>query len=143
MAANVVLVYSDNSLVRAAVKRAITPTPASDIPAIILKEFATADALKGYFDDKGQADLLIVDGEASPEGGLGLARSLKDEIYQAPPIIGIIAREADRWLATWARVDGIVFHPIDPLALAREASALLRKRGVARVSADTAAHSNH
>ena len=137
MAPHVVLVYSDNSQVRAAIKRAITPSPSADIAPIVIKEFATADALRGYFDDKGGAGLLIVDGEATPEGGLGLARSLKDEIYQAPPMIGIIAREADRWLATWARVEGILFHPIEPRALAKEVAALLRKDGIEVVATST------
>ena len=122
----IVLVYSDNSLVRAAIARSITPSPAADIAPLVVKEFATADALKEYFNDKGRADLIIVDGEATPVGGLGLAREIKDEIYGAPAIIGAIGREADRWLATWARLDAIVIHPIDPRTLAREAAALLR-----------------
>jgi DNA-binding response OmpR family regulator len=123
----IVLVYSDNSIVRAAIQRAITPSPAADLATIVVKEFATADALKEYLNDRGRADLIIVDGEAAPVGGLGLAREIKDEVYGAPAIIGAIGREADRWLATWARLDGIVLHPIDPRSLAREVAALLRK----------------
>jgi DNA-binding response OmpR family regulator len=123
----IILVYSDNSIVRAAIQRAITPSPAADLAPIVVKEFATADALKEYLNDKGRADLIIVDGEAAPVGGLGLAREIKDEVYGAPAIIGAIGREADRWLATWARLDGIVLHPIDPRSLAREVAALLRK----------------
>lgn len=134
-AASIVLVYSDNALVRAAVGRAITPAPAADIAPVIIKEFATADALKEYFNDKGRADLMILDGEATPLGGLGLAREIKDEIYHAPSTIGIIGREADRWLATWAKVDGIVLHPIDPRSLARECAALLRSSTIAPTAA--------
>jgi DNA-binding response OmpR family regulator len=140
MANEIVLVYSDNSLVRAAIARAITPAPSPDSAPITIKEFATADALRSYFDDKGRAALLIVDGEATPEGGLGLARQLKDEIYQAPPIVGIIAREADRWLATWAKVEAITFHPIDPRNLAREVAALLAKKSVAPSSSSQTSH---
>jgi DNA-binding response OmpR family regulator len=140
MANEIVLVYSDNSLVRAAIARAITPAPSPDSAPITIKEFATADALRSYFDDKGKASLLIVDGEATPEGGLGLARQLKDEIYQAPPIVGIIAREADRWLATWAKVEAITFHPIDPRNLAREVAALLAKKSVAPSSSSQTSH---
>lgn len=130
-APSIVLVYSDNALVRAAVRRAITPSPATDIAPVEIKEFATADALKEYFSDKGSAALMILDGEASPVGGLGLAREIKDEVYNAPTTIGVIGREADRWLATWARVDGIVLHPIDPRELALESAALLRKKTIA------------
>jgi hypothetical protein len=78
MAAQIVLLYSDNALVRAAITRAITPAPAPGMDPIVIREFATAAALREYFDDKGKADLLIVDGEATPEGGLGVARALKD-----------------------------------------------------------------
>ena len=42
----VVIVYSDNSQVRASVIRSITPAPAGDIAPLVVKEFATADALK-------------------------------------------------------------------------------------------------
>ena len=129
-----VLVYSDNSLVRRAIRGSITPSPASDLPPIEILEFATADALKEYFLDKGAAALLIVDGEASPVGGLGLAREIKDEIYNAPPIVGLIGREADRWLATWARVDAIALHPVNPRTLAHEVAALLRSNVVATQS---------
>lgn len=127
MAQLTVLVYSDNALVRAAIRRAISPTPAADLAPLALREFATAAALKEYLDGKGAAALLIVDGEATPEGGLGLARELKDEVYNAPPTIAIIGREADRWLATWARVDGILLHPINPRALAEVVAEQLRK----------------
>lgn len=128
-----VLIYSDNSLVRAAISRSITPSPASDLAPILVKEFATAPALKEYFNDNGSADLLIVDGEASPVGGLGLAREIKDEVYNAPAIIGIVGREADRWLATWARVDSIALHPIDPRTIANACAALLRQGAIATV----------
>lgn len=138
MAQQTVLVYSDNALVRAAIKRAISPTPAADLAPIVIKEFATGDALKEYLADNGAAALLIVDGEATPEGGLGLARQLKDEIYHAPATVGIIGREADRWLATWARVEGILLHPIDPRALAELVASHLRSTAV--VSATTPTH---
>ena len=125
-AASIVLVYSDNALVRAAVGRAITPAPAADIAPVIIKEFATADALKEYFNDKGRADLMILDGEATPVGGLGLAREIKDEIYHAPSTIGIIGREADRWLATWSRAEAVLVHPLDPLTAAETVADVLR-----------------
>lgn len=141
--APIVLVYSDNSLVRAAIKRAITPTPDPSIAAITLHEFGTAAALREYFDERGRADLLIVDAEATPEGGLGVARALKDEIYQAPPIMAIIAREADRWLATWARVESITFHPINPRTLASEVAAVLSARSRALSESSASSESSH
>jgi len=46
-AASIVLVYSDNALVRAAVGRAITPAPAADIAPVIIKEFCYRRRLEG------------------------------------------------------------------------------------------------
>lgn len=78
--------------------------------------------------DAGGVDLAILDGEAAPSGGMGIARQLKDEIYQCPPIMVLIGRPQDAWLATWSRADGVVSHPLDPLVLAEAVGALLRQR---------------
>ena len=67
--------------------------------------------------DAGGIDLAILDGEAVP-GGMGLCRQLKDEILRCPPILVLIGRPDDAWLATWSRADGAVSHPIDPIRLA-------------------------
>ena len=61
---------------------------------------------------------MILDGEAVPAGGLGIARQMKDEIYQAPPVLVLTGRPQDAWLATWSRADAALPHPIDPLRLA-------------------------
>ena len=67
--------------------------------------------------DAGGIDLAILDGEAVP-GGMGLCRQLKDEILRCPPILVLIGRPDDAWLATWSRADGAVSHPgrSDPVA---------------------------
>ena len=64
-------------------------------------EFATAPALRLHLDSKGPVDLFILDGEAVPEGGIGLARQLKDEVFNCPPIMVITGRVEDNWLASW------------------------------------------
>jgi hypothetical protein len=73
-------------------------------------------------------DLLVLDGEASPAGGLGIARQLKDEIEDCPPTCVVIARAADRWLAAYARVDATLLHPLDPVTTAQTVATLLRQR---------------
>jgi CheY-like chemotaxis protein len=83
-------------------------------------------ALGGQKDPRKGFDLLILDGETSPAGGLGLSRQLKDEIYNCPPILVLVARMDDRWLATWSRADGVVAHPIDPRALVKAVLNLLK-----------------
>jgi CheY-like chemotaxis protein len=126
-----VLVYSDDANVRAAVRAALGTRPAPDLPELSIHEVATEPAVIEAMDAiaKGRRiDLAILDGEAVPAGGIGIARQLKDEIYQCPPLLVLTGRAQDGWLATWARVEAIVPHPIDPVRLAEVAAGLLRPR---------------
>ena len=45
---------------------------------------------------------MVLDGEAQPAGGMGVCRQAKDEIYDCPPVLLIIGRADDGWLATWS-----------------------------------------
>lgn len=126
-----VLVYSDDANVRAAVRAALGTKPAPDLPDVRIREVATEPAVIEAMDAiaKGsRIDLAILDGEAVPAGGIGIARQLKDEIYQCPPLLVLTGRAQDGWLATWARADAVVPHPLDPIRLADVAASLLRPR---------------
>lgn len=125
-----VLVYSDSRLTRREVVRALGRRPAADLPPIEVTEVATEPAVIANV-DAGGWDLLVLDGEASPAGGLGIARQLTDEIYRCPPILVLIARPQDAWLATWSRADAVAAHPVQPIELARAAAGLLRRRATA------------
>jgi DNA-binding response OmpR family regulator len=110
-----IAIYSDDSSVRAS----------------IVLAFATGPALRQYIDRKSQdgtfkIDLFILDGEAAPEGGLGIARQLKDEVFNCPPVLAITGRKEDAWLAAWSKAEASVIHPIDPFTLARTVADLLR-----------------
>ena len=70
----------------------------------------------------------MLDGEAVPAGGMGVCRQLKDEIYMCPPILVLIGRPQDGWLATWSRADAVVSHPLDPIAVADAVASLMRRR---------------
>ena len=120
-----VLVYSDNAKVRNTVKTSIGRRPAEDISDIEIYDVATEPALIKVMDTK-KFDLVILDGEAAPAGGLGVCRQLKDEIYDCPPILVLVARADDRWLATWSKADAIVAHPIDPRALVKAVINLIK-----------------
>ena len=122
-----VLVYSDDRTVRNAVVLALGARPAPELPAIEVLECATEPAVIAAA-DRGGLDLMILDGEAVPAGGMGVCRQLKDEIYRCPPIIVLIARPQDGWLATWSRADAVAEQPVNPMALARTAAELLRRR---------------
>ncbi len=122
-----VLVYSDDRTVRQQVYLALGPRPSADLPEIEYTECATEPAVISAV-DKGGFDLLILDGEAAPAGGLGVSRQLKDEIYKCPPILVLVGRPQDAWLATWSRADAAVAHPINGIALAGEVVRLLAAR---------------
>ena len=124
------LVYSDDATVRESVRKALGRRLSQDLPENEVIEFATAAALRLYIDNKkigkkSNVDLFILDGEATPEGGMGLARQLKDEIFNCPPTLLIVARAQDAWLAGWSRADGVVTHPIDPFTLSKSVLALV------------------
>lgn len=122
-----VLVYSDDAEVRAQVIAALGRRVARDLPEIVVTETATEPAVIRAL-DAGGIDLAILDGEAAPAGGMGICRQVKDEIYRCPPVLVLVGRPQDAWLATWSKADGVVAHPIDPRALAAEAAGLLRGR---------------
>jgi DNA-binding response OmpR family regulator len=126
-----IIVYSNDSSVRASVISALGKRAAKDLPEHEFHEFATAPAMRAYIDTKNlsggfRADLFILDGETSPEGGLGVARQLKDEVFNCPPVLVITGRQEDSWLAAWSMAEASVVHPIDPFTLATTAAELLR-----------------
>jgi DNA-binding response OmpR family regulator len=122
-----VLVYSDDVTTRERIRLALGRRPAADLPRVEVIECATGHAVIESV-DRGGIDLLILDGEAAPTGGMGICRQLKNEIYECPPVLLIIGRKDDAWLAAWSRADGVVSHPIDGVTLAPVAADLLRRR---------------
>jgi DNA-binding response OmpR family regulator len=122
-----VLVYSDDIDIRQQVILALGRRPHRDLPEVEYVEVATEPVVIQNM-DAGGIDLAVLDGEAVPAGGIGIAKQLKDEIYDCPPLVVLTGRPQDAWLATWSRADAAVPHPIDPVALARTVVALLRDR---------------
>jgi hypothetical protein len=122
-----VLVYSDDVNTRQQVILALGRRPHPDLPELEYVEVATEPVVIANM-DAGHIDLAILDGEAVPAGGLGIAKQLKDEIYDCPPVLVLTGRPQDAWLATWSRAEAAVPHPLDPIQLAETAVALLRSR---------------
>ena len=122
-----IAVYSHDADTRARVRLAIGRRPAPDVPEAEITEVATAPMLFRLL-DAGEVDVLVLDGEAQPAGGMGICRQAKDEIHDCPPVLLIIGRPDDGWLATWSRADAVVSHPIDPVEMARALAALMRQR---------------
>jgi DNA-binding response OmpR family regulator len=122
-----VLVYSDDLHTREKVILALGKRPHPDLPAFDYLECATEPVVIAAM-DRGDVDLAILDGEAVPAGGMGIARQLKDEIFQCPPILVLTGRRDDAWLAAWSRADAAVPHPIDPARLAEAVIGLVTQR---------------
>jgi DNA-binding NarL/FixJ family response regulator len=122
-----VLVYSSHARVRDRIRMALGSRPTAGLE-IEIEEATTGDEVVVRC-DAGGVDLAILDGEAAPTGGLGLARQMKDELDVPPPVIVIIGRRDDAWLATWSRAEGVVPHPIDALQLRDAVVALLLPHG--------------
>jgi DNA-binding response OmpR family regulator len=129
-----VLVYSDDATTRSQIRLALGRRPAADLPLIEYVEVATQPAVVARLDE-GDIDVAIVDGEAQPAGGLGVCRQAKDEVYDCPPMLAIIARRDDGWLATWSRADAVLSLPLDPMALANSVADLMRRRAENRLPA--------
>lgn len=118
-----ILLYSDDPRVRDQMRLAIGPRPATDLSVEFI-EAASYDEVLRLFDTE-EIDLVVLDGEASPGGGIGIVRQLRDELDDCPPTCVAIARAADRWLAAYARADATLLYPLDPIATARTVTDLL------------------
>ena len=128
-----IALYSDDSSVRQAVIAALGTRVSPDMSEHVIHQFATGPALRLFVDSKkpgtdSPIDLFILDGESVPEGGLGIARQLKDEVFNCPPVLVMTGRKADAWLAAWSRAEANVLHPVDPFTLAHTVADLLRAR---------------
>jgi len=122
-----VLVYSDDVNTRSRVIEALGRRPHPDLPELTYIEVATEPVVIRHM-DAGDVDLAILDGEATPAGGMGICKQLKEEIFDCPPILVLTGRVQDAWLATWSHADAAVPHPLDPIQLAEVVVALLRSR---------------
>jgi DNA-binding NarL/FixJ family response regulator len=118
-----VLVYSSHDATRARLISALGKRPA---PGLVLTfvEASRGDQVVDRL-DLGDIDLVILDGEAAPTGGMGLARQLKDELDSPPPVLLVVGRRDDAWLATWSRAEAVVSHPIDAVQIAQVVTSLL------------------
>jgi DNA-binding response OmpR family regulator len=120
-----ILVYSSNAKTREAVMLALGKQVHPDLPELSYVEVATPPMVIQRV-DAGGIDLAILDGEATPAGGMGIAKQLKDEVSPCPPIVVLTGRPDDAWLANWSRAEAAIPHPVDPMQLSRTVLGLLR-----------------
>lgn len=122
-----VLLYSDDSRTRSDVRLAVGRRAAADLPTIEWTEAATHAAVVGLA-ESGRFTALVLDGEAAKVGGLGICRQLKYEIADCPPVLVLIARPQDSWLAAWSEADAVVTMPADPFDVREALAGIVRAR---------------
>jgi DNA-binding response OmpR family regulator len=120
----VVFVYSDDQIILDDVRLALGRSPAPGVDNITYLFSSDGDEVIRAADQR-QGDLFILDGEAWPVGGLGLARQMRNELAWCPPIIALIGRVDDAWLGTWSLADAVLMHPVDAVELTNAAVRLL------------------
>lgn len=123
-----VLVFSDDRQVREQIRLALGRKVASDLPQIEVLEVATQGALLRTLDAGTDYALMIFDGDAQPSGGFGLSHQVKEEYADCPPVLLLVGREPDAWLASWARADAVAPRPVDPVTMPQQAAHLIRAR---------------
>ncbi|GAB2474162.1 response regulator transcription factor [Xylanimonas ulmi] len=119
-----ILLYSDDRTVRDQVRLAVGPRLRAHAPEIEWAEVATPSAVVDAA-DRERWDLVVLDGEADKAGGMGLARQLKSEVYECPPVLVLTGRAEDAWLASWSLADAVVSRPLDAIAVQATIAGLL------------------
>lgn len=121
-----ILLYSDDLDTRAQVRLGVGKRLGRGLPDLRWTETATAAAALTEA-EAGGYDLFIFDGETPKVGGMSLARQVKDEIYNCPPVLVLTGRPQDAWLAAWSDADAVVSQPLDPIELQSTVAGLLAR----------------
>ena len=72
-------------------------------------------------------DVILGDADTHPTGGFHLARELRarqTDGRDVPPIVLLIARPQDQYLARWSQADAWIVKPVDPFDLVEVLEAL-------------------
>ena len=126
-----ILLYSDDVDARGQVRLGVGRRLGRGEPEIEWLEVATAEEVYAAV-EAGELDLVILDGEADKVGGMGVARQLKEEVYDCPPVLVLTGRPQDAWLASWSNADAVISRPLDPVLLHRAVQSLLTGSALAR-----------
>lgn len=122
-----VVVMSHRPEVREAIVNAVGRRVAPDLPRLRFTEAASVAEVLGRI-DADDVDLAVLDGEAQPTGGMGVCRQLKNDHGDPPPVVVVVRRADDHWLATWSQADAVLVQPLDPINAAETVATVLRSR---------------
>lgn len=119
-----VLLFSDDVDTRRAVIDGVGLRPGKGSPRIEWVEAATRFGVIDAIEHNDFA-ALVLDGEATKEGGMSIAKEVAGTFDDVPPVIILTARQQDDWLATWAGAAATVPEPLDPITLQETVAAAL------------------
>lgn len=90
-------------------------------------EVRTPQRALALVDEGGAFDLVIADADIAPTGGFALCRELRGREAMGtpvPPMIVLLARTQDVWLADWSQADAWILKPVDPFDFAELVAAV-------------------
>lgn len=126
-----VMLYSDDRTVREQVRLALGKRVAADLPELEVVETATFRAFMKAARNH-EFDVAVLDGESTPYGGAGLSHQMKEELPDAAPVVLLVARVADAWIATWSQAEALAPYPIDPISLPQTVAQVIREHVLTR-----------
>jgi len=88
--------------------------------SVELLEVRTPQLALRLLDRGDRYDLVLADADTAPTGGFALSREVKARARmgaEVPPVILLLAREQDKFLAKWAEANAFIIKPPDPFDL--------------------------
>lgn len=85
-----------------------------------LLQVRTPERAVALLDGGDTFDLILADNDTSPAGGFALSREVKLRQKMGrsvPPVILLLARDQDKFLAKWSEADAFMIKPVDPFDL--------------------------
>jgi DNA-binding response OmpR family regulator len=107
-------------------------TALADGPSVSYDEVWSPQRALALLDEGETAyDIVVADNDTTPTGGFYLVREMKARVRMGqamPPVVLLVAREQDDYLARWAETDAWVLKPVDSFDLAEAIEALVERR---------------
>ena len=122
------LLVADHPSVVSQVRTAVLGIEGAAITLVSMPQRALA-----LLDEGQHFDVVVGDNDTHPTGGLALTCEIKARGQMGqdmPPVVLLLAREQDRWLANWVQADAHVLKPADPFDLAEALQAVAAGRPV-------------
>lgn len=107
-----ILLFSNDRHTRETIMDAAGVSGVFDLPPIKWLEVATSAAVKQNFEE-GRFAALVLDAEVPKEGGESVSRWLHDHSEKVPPVVMLVARQQDEWMARWSGAKRCVPAPYD------------------------------